>query len=82
MKIVKLVKHTVDSQVGAKVYKDSETGEFVTKLFTANGHYPAADYFTNDLQDAIDTGCALVKKAAHSPGETRVGTRVQFEDDN
>lgn len=38
------------------VYKDSETGEFVAKL---KGR-PQADYFTNDLDDAVGTAKKMV----------------------
>lgn len=45
-----------DTSVKAKVYKDSETGEYVVKFFdTFNQHHPEWDYYTNDEQDAIGT---------------------------
>lgn len=38
-----------------KAYKDTDTGEYVCKLYENNVHYEPADYFTDDKQDALDT---------------------------
>ncbi|PTT78682.1 hypothetical protein DBR42_22945 [Pelomonas sp. HMWF004] len=40
----------------AKVYRDSDTQEFVVRFYTAEGTLkPAEDYFTDDKADAIGT---------------------------
>lgn len=43
------------------VYFDSETQEYVCKLFVDNKHYEPADYFTNDYEDAIGTAKEMCK---------------------
>ncbi len=45
-----------------KVYRLSETDEFVCRFGKATGKpgSDAGDYFTNDRQDAIDTAKAMV----------------------
>jgi len=40
----------------AKVFRDSDTQEFVVRFYTAEGTLkPAEDYFTDDKADAIGT---------------------------
>jgi hypothetical protein len=43
-----------------KVYRDSEYGEYIVRLFVNNVHYAAADYFDSDKQSAIDTGLQML----------------------
>lgn len=42
----------------AKVYSDSETNEFVVKLYQDGQYYEPADYFTNDF----DIACAIAER--------------------
>lgn len=39
----------------AKVYRDAENDEFVSRFYINGKHNPSADYFTNDKADAVGT---------------------------
>lgn len=46
----------------------NQWGEFVVKAYDQDGaHYPAADYHTDDLQDAISTADAMMLNAGKVP---------------
>jgi hypothetical protein len=45
----------------AKVYRDSEWGEFVVRLYENGALVAPADYFTGDTADAIETAVAMVR---------------------
>ena len=45
-----------------KTYRDNEWDEYVCRLFLDGDLYAAADYFTNDSQDADDTAEAMLRK--------------------
>lgn len=49
-----------------KVYKDSETGEFVARLFIkpSTKAYEPADYFATDKDDAISSGKDMLRRAS------------------
>jgi len=53
----------------ARVVKDSDTGEYIVKLYKAGKHYAPADYFTNDKADANYTAHAMLshKNPARGP---------------
>ena len=52
----KLIKTINGQWFTAKIYKDSDTQEFVVRYTDQNGEiHPEADYFTNDKADAIAT---------------------------
>jgi hypothetical protein len=59
----KLVSTQTGGKKTAKVYKDSETGEFVVKFYVDGKYQKDADYHTDDKQDAMDTAKAETKKA-------------------
>jgi hypothetical protein len=40
--------------------RKNEWGEFVVRVFTPTGHRPAADYFTDDWDDARRTAADMV----------------------
>lgn len=50
----------------AKVYRDSEFGEYRVRLYICGTLHAGADYFTGDKDDAIDTAFAMVRP--HSYG--------------
>ena len=43
----------------------TEDGEFIVQAFTAKGRRPAADYHTDDQEDAIRTAKAMVAGVGH-----------------
>lgn len=45
----------------AKVYRDSEWQEYRVRLYLNGELNTAADYFTGDKADAIDTAAAMVQ---------------------
>lgn len=45
-----------------RVYSDSETNEFVVKLYQDGQYYEPADYFTNDFDDACATAERMVEE--------------------
>ncbi len=47
----------------AKVYRDTDTDEYVVKFFVDGKHQPQADYFTDDKQDAMNTARAEVNRS-------------------
>ena len=58
----KLIK-TIGTSPQAKVYKDSEWGEYVVKLYSLDGnHLAQGDYFTGDKEDAIETAKHMVAR--------------------
>lgn len=46
----------------AKVYRDSNWNEYRVRLYARGRLDEAADYFTDDKQDAIDTAAAMVRQ--------------------
>jgi hypothetical protein len=59
----RIITHDGPAGCRYKVYWDSEFREYVTKLFIEGKHYEPSDYFTNDKQDAINTGIAMMRRA-------------------
>ena len=45
-----------------KIYKDSDTGEFICKLFKKGKHSSKSDYHTDDKKDATRTAKEMVKE--------------------
>lgn len=43
------------------VFYDFDYEEFVVKLFKDGAYQPDADYFTNDQDDAVNTGFAMLE---------------------
>jgi hypothetical protein len=59
---MKLVKTHEDGPHHAKVYKDSEYGEYRVKYFNNGKHLPDADSFHDDAEDAHGTAKAELKR--------------------
>lgn len=53
--------------IEARVYKDSSLGEFTVKLTVAGVHEKDADYFTDDVDDALGTAKMMADAAANRP---------------
>lgn len=51
----------------AKIYKDSDTGEFRVSLWRNGAKIDGADYFTDDKADAESTACVMVGAPVPSP---------------
>lgn len=47
----------------AKVYKDTDTGEYSVEFFEDDLYLRDATYFTDDLEDAIGTADLMVIKS-------------------
>ncbi len=47
--------HKAAAEATAKIYRDTEWGEYRVKFYRAGQHQQDADYHTEDKQDAIDT---------------------------
>lgn len=45
----------------AKVYRDSEWQEYRVKFYVAGTHMDAADYHTDDREDAMDTAKVAIE---------------------
>lgn len=58
---MKLVKTHVNGDKQAKVYKDSEWGEYRVKHYTGGKHHSDADYHTSDADDAHGTAQQWLK---------------------
>lgn len=57
----------------AKIYKDSETQEYVVKFYIDGVYQKDADYFTDDKQDALGTakaGNQVKKESIGAPGSS------------
>lgn len=53
---------------GYKVYRDSETKEYVVRCYDANGVVlPSGDYFTPDLDDAVATANTMQGQPLFKP---------------
>ena len=50
-----------------KIYKDTDNGEFVCKLFVNGKHTSKDDYFTDDKKDATTTAKDMVKESYVRP---------------
>jgi len=61
-----LVKTQTSGKKTAKVYKDTETGEFIVKFYVDGKYQKDADYHTDSKQDAMDTAKTETKKANES----------------
>ena len=48
--------------VAVKVFKDTEWGEYIAKLYVNGTEYKPASYHTDDKQDAIDTANAMLNR--------------------
>jgi len=46
----------------AKIYKDSDTGEFIVKFYVDGVYQKDADYFTDDREDALGTAKSEIKR--------------------
>ena len=51
----------------AKVYRDSDYDEYRVRLYVSGALDAAADYFTSDKADAIETACAMVRPTPRRP---------------
>jgi len=58
----KLLQTQSGGKMTAKVYRDSETNEFVVKFYVDGVYQTEADYFTDDKQDAMDTARSQVNR--------------------
>ena len=52
----------------AKAYRDAENQEYRVKLFVNGAHQPAADYFTDDKDDAMRTAQTMARAARDARG--------------
>jgi len=48
-----------------KIYYDSEIQEYVARLYINGTLYEPGDYFTNDRDDALDTGLAMYRRSVN-----------------
>jgi hypothetical protein len=55
--------HTISTAIGFKamVYFDSQLSEYVCKFYDGKAHNKNADYFTESLEDAIETARVQVQ---------------------
>jgi hypothetical protein len=58
----RLVKTQEDGKKTAKIYRDSDTEEYIVKFYVDGVYQRKADYFTDDKQDAIGTAKAELKR--------------------
>ncbi len=49
----------------AKVYRESDGGEYIARLYIKGILYEEGDYFTDDKADAIETANAMVRCQAY-----------------
>lgn len=65
LKLIGTLLGDLDTQQGrvVRIYRDSEWDNFVVRIYIRGEHYELADYFTDDLNDANDTGFEML--AAH-----------------
>lgn len=49
-------------ELTVKTYKDTEWSEYRVKTYIQGQHQTAADYHTDDRQDALDTAQAIVAR--------------------
>lgn len=59
----KLVHKDSEGTKSVKVYYDSDSEEYVVKLYNDGKYYEPADYFTNDKEDAIGTSAVMLKES-------------------
>lgn len=55
MKLLKRCTNLSDSTTFVRVYRDTDTDEYVLKLTVGGEYKEACDYFTDDLDDANAT---------------------------
>lgn len=65
----KLVTTQANGKKTAKIYKDTETGEFCVKFYVDGKYQKDADYFTDDKDDALGTAKAEIKRSNESVNE-------------
>ncbi len=55
--------HQIQTAIGfsAKVYFDVELSEYIVKFFDGKHHKQDADYFTESLEDAIETARVTIQ---------------------
>jgi hypothetical protein len=55
--------HTINTAIGFKamVYFDVELSEYVCKFYDGKAHKTDADYFTDSLEDAIETARVTIQ---------------------
>ncbi len=53
--------------IGTRIKKND--GEYQVKLFIDGKHYPKADYFTDDKEDAVCTAKLMVEQAKAKVGQ-------------
>jgi len=46
-----------------RIYRDFEWDNFVVRIYIHGEHYEPADYFTDDRDDAWNTGMAMLEPA-------------------
>lgn len=44
-----------------RVYRDSDWGEYVCRLYVQGTHDPECDYHTDDVRDAMQTARAMLE---------------------
>ena len=56
--------HKAAAEATAKVYRDSEWGEYRVRFYRAGQHLQNADYHTDDKEDAHDTARGQLERMA------------------
>lgn len=56
--------HKAAAEATAKVYKDTDWGEYRVQFYRAGQHLIDADYHTDDKEDAHDTARAELERMA------------------
>lgn len=57
---LRLIQSTSNSGKTMKVYRDTEWGEYRTRLYFNGVLQPKSDYHTDDKDDAIETGLLMI----------------------
>lgn len=58
--------HRAAADATAKIYRDSDWGEYRVKFYRAGQHQTGADYHTDDREDAHDTAHGQLARWANA----------------
>lgn len=58
--------HRAAADATAKIYRDTDWGEYRVRFYRAGQHQTGADYHTDDLEDATDTAHGQLTRWAES----------------
>lgn len=64
MRLLRTVQIQKHPGVRAKVFRDDDWDEYRVELHRPDGHRTAEDYYTDDLDDALDTARLLIQANA------------------